>query len=175
MKCIKYIAAAVCCMNVCDANIIEKLLDYKSNKINIHGMQMKRVESKLMPGIYYYKVVDPTRTKTVNQPAPVKHTGMTPSEIETARIAVAQHEAEIAAAKIKKPEQAERESRQLVYGEKGVMQDPHVLEAWRAAEEAQKRLQEHREYMERVRESKTLIEQSKKHDAGLEVASPEAS
>lgn len=164
----RYFAIVTCGVSVCNANIIEKLLNYKSDRPNMSGMQMKRIESDIIPGTYYYKMANPAATKTVSQPDPVEFVKMTPSEIETARIVVAQHEAEIAASKIKKPEQAVKESRDLVYGEDGVMQDPHVLEAWRAADEAQKRLQEHREYMKRLRESKTAIEQSKKLEAGLE-------
>lgn len=151
-----------------NANLIEKILNHKSNMINIDGMQMKRVESNIIPGTYYYKMARPATTETVSQPTPVEFVKMTPSEIETARIAVAQQQAEIEARNKRTPEQAVKESRDMVYGDGGVMQDPHVLEAWRAADEAQKRLQEHREYMRRVRESKTLIEQSKKTEAGLE-------
>lgn len=175
MRFTKYFAIVVCSVSVCNANIIEKLLNYKPNRLNMAGMQMKRVESDIIPGTYYYKMSRPTPTKTTDQPAPVKFVKMTPSEIETAKIAVAQHEAEMAAAKIKKPEQAVKESRDMVYGDGGVIQDPHVLEAWRAADEAQKRLQEHRDYMERLRESKTAIEQSKKTQAGLEIESTKAS
>lgn len=175
MRFTKYFAIVTCSVSVCNANIIEKLLNYKSDKVNMTGMQMKRVESNIIPGTYYYKMARPATTETVSQPTPVEFVKMTPSEIETARIAVAQHEAEIAAAKIKKPEQAVKESRDMVYGDGGVIQDPHVLEAWRAADEAQKRLQEHRDYMKRVRESKTAIEQSKKTQAGLEIESTKAS
>ena len=175
MRFTKYFAIVTCSVSVCNANIIEKLLNYKSVGFNMTGMKMTRVESNIIPGTYYYKMARPTPTKTVIQPDPVGFVKMTPSEIETAKIAVAKHEAEIAAAKIKKPEQAVKESRDLVYGEDGVIQDPHVLEAWRAADEAQKRLQEHREYMKRLRESKTAIEQSKKSNAGLETRSTKAS
>jgi hypothetical protein len=181
-----------------NANLIEKILNHKSNVINIDGMQMEMVESKIVPGSFYYKMASkkPSHGTISDQTieslrkdliaagynnVKITHTtgvvdltnqdtgsSFTEAERETARIAVAQQQAEIEARNKRTPEQAVKESRDMVYGDGGVMQDPHVLEAWRAADEAQKRLQEHREYMRRVRESKTLIEQSKKTEAGLE-------
>lgn len=182
-------------------NLIDRLLNYKPNNINVDGMQMRRVESTIVPGTFYYKMVNrqtghntinPNTIKSLNRKlisegynniritqtpdSENDHTPMTPEQIETAKLAVARQQAEIEMRNKIQPKQAIKESRDLVYGEGGVIQDPHVLEAWRAADEAQKRLEEHREYMKRVRESKTSIEKSKKNEAGLETVNlPETS
>lgn len=199
----KILPALALVTTTANANLIEKILNYKSNTVNLDGMQMEMVESTIIPGSYYFKMVNKkpshgtisgktidslqrdlidrgynnvsVRRKTnVVNPTNTR-SSFTEAERETARIAVAQQQAEIEARNKPTPEQAVKESRDLVYGEEGVMQDPHVLEAWRAADEAQQRLNEHREYMRRVRESKTAIEKSKKMEAGLEAKSAEAS
>lgn len=56
---------------------------------------------------------------------------------------------------------AEVNDKQTIYGEASPLQDESVLAAWKRAEQAKRRLDEHRDYMERVRKSKKTIEQSK--------------
>lgn len=168
------IILALLASNTCDANIIQKLLDYKSNSTSLNGRSLVRIKSDLIPGTYYYKQTKPIED-TQKEPS-VEFTPMTPQEIETARIAVAEQNARIAAKEkqTKEPEVAEKDDRELVYGDGGVMEDPFVLEAWARAKEAQHRLEKHREYMKEVMKAKKQIESSKKDAAGLDVKSPES-
>ena len=168
------IILALLASNTCDANIIQKLLDYKSNSASLNGRSLIRIKSDLIPGTYYYKQTNPVKI-TQKEPS-VEFTPMTPREIETARIAVAEQNARIDANKKQttEPEVAEKDDRELVYGDGGVMEDPFVLEAWARAEEAQHRLEKHREYMKEVMKAKKHIESTKKDSIDVGVKSPES-
>lgn len=58
-------------------------------------------------------------------------------------------------------EQAVKNEKQVLYGDKSPLRDDAVAAAWDRAEQAQARLEKHREYMEQVRVSRKQIEQSK--------------
>jgi hypothetical protein len=56
---------------------------------------------------------------------------------------------------------AHNNERDVIYGDKSPLKDTAVLAAWERAEQARKRLEEHRAYMEQVRKARVDIEQSK--------------
>ena len=58
-------------------------------------------------------------------------------------------------------EQAVKNEKQVLYGDESPLRDDAVTAAWDRAEQAQARLEKHREYMEQVRVSRKQIEQSK--------------
>lgn len=61
---------------------------------------------------------------------------------------------------------AEMNDKQIIYGDDGSpLQNGAVAAAWERANAAKRRLEEHREYMERVRRSRKTIEQSKRTTA----------
>ena len=145
------IAALTCATNVNAENLIRWLLTRDVKKSDF----------------YVY------RPKANKQPT---YKFMTESEKQTARIAVAQQQAEIAAHADNKPiervidkhresdevaAKAVSEEKQVMYGAGSPMRDDGVIQAWREAEEAQRRLEEHRTYMEQVRQARKRIEQTK--------------
>lgn len=73
--------------------------------------------------------------------------------------AIAKHKQEIAEREIKK---AVDDEKQVLYGsDKSPIKNASVIAAWDKANEAQRRLEEHREYMERVRQSRNNISDKK--------------
>ena len=60
---------------------------------------------------------------------------------------------------------AQRESRSLIYDEGSPLEDAGVADAWRKAHEAEERLREHREYMEKLRVARKKEERAKQKDA----------
>ena len=54
--------------------------------------------------------------------------------------------------------------RDALYGKDSPLRDDSVIEAWDEADAAQKRLDDHRQYMERVRKARKLKEDAKRHD-----------
>lgn len=58
-------------------------------------------------------------------------------------------------------EQAVKHEKQVLYGDKSPLRDDAVAAAWERVEQAEARLERHREYMEQVRVSRKQIEQSK--------------
>lgn len=56
---------------------------------------------------------------------------------------------------------ATKNEKHIVYGDESPLKDEAVLSAWDKAYAAEKRLEEHRRYMERVRKARKTIEQSK--------------
>lgn len=67
---------------------------------------------------------------------------------------------------------AEMNDKQIMYGDDGSpLQDGAVAAAWDRAEQAKRRLEEHREYMERVRKSRKTVEQSKRTTAANQTSS----
>ena len=58
--------------------------------------------------------------------------------------------------------EAVRDEKRVLYGsEQSPIKDPSVIAAWDKANEAQQRLEEHREYMELVRNSRKTISDKK--------------
>lgn len=56
---------------------------------------------------------------------------------------------------------ATQNEKKIVYGDDSPLQDDSVIDAWERANQAKKRLDDHRAYMERVRKARKTIEQSK--------------
>lgn len=155
------IAALTCATNVNAENLIRWLLTRDVKKSDFY--------------VYRPEVSKPSSVSTKS-----KYVPMTESEIKTAKIAIQRHEARIinkAALHadnkpIKRVIDKHRESdeqgahavsrsKQIMYGAGSPMRDDGVIQAWREAEEAQRRLENHRTYMEQVRQSRKVIEQTK--------------
>lgn len=62
---------------------------------------------------------------------------------------------------------ADVNERDTLYGKDSPLQNDEVIQAWREADEAQKRLEEHRAYMERVRKARKKVEHSKTADTSI--------
>lgn len=90
------------------------------------------------------------RPKAASQPI-VKH----PDNKPVKRVIDKHRESDETAAK------AVSKEKQVMYGAGSPMRDDGVIQAWREAEEAQRRLEEHRTYMEQVRQARKRIEQTK--------------
>ena len=103
-------------------------------------------------GLFVYKL-NKTPPVDVNNTKPT-YTPMTASEIETGKIAIEQQKQEMA-------NREENNAKEIIYGDQGVLANPHVIEAWKVADEAKKRLQNHREYMNQVRDSRKNISSKK--------------
>lgn len=61
-------------------------------------------------------------------------------------------------------EEKQSDDKQVVYGPTSPLRDDAVIEAWERANLAQQALDEHREYMERVRKSRIAVSTAKKTD-----------
>ena len=109
------------------------------------------------------------------------HVPMTPSEIETARIAIAAQKQSahpdntpVQDVIDKNPQteelvkRAKKNEKQVMYGNGSPLQDQEVIAAWDRYHEAQKRLEDHRAYMERVRKSRKQIEHKARETASVD-------
>lgn len=173
------LAALSCCTSASAENLIRWLINQSGNGKDTSKQYEGVTKSQLgNTPFYVYKL---KRRNNVSQPddvVTIEHIPMTESEKETARIAIAQQQAEIAASKhadnppIKRVIDKYRESdeaaagavsaeKRAVYGTNSPLRDDGVIEAWKEAEAAQRRLEEHRSYMERVRQARKRVEQAK--------------
>lgn len=172
------LAALSCCSSVRAENLIRWLINQSGNGKDTSKQYEGVTKSQLgNTPFYVYKL----KRQNVTQPddvVSIEHVPMTESEKETARIAIAQQQAEIAAKNhpdnppIKRVIDKHRESdeaaagavsaeKRAVYGANSPLRDDGVIEAWREAEAAQRRLEEHRSYMERVRQARKRVEHAK--------------
>jgi hypothetical protein len=136
-----------------NANLIEKMINHKSNTINVDGMQMEMVESTVFPGSFYYKLVSkkPTHGTISSHAIENIRKDLTAAGYNNVKITHTTSVVDPPGHESETEKQTEPEANKHTQEEE---QDPYVLEARRAYEEAQKRLQQHREYMNRVRESR---------------------
>lgn len=178
-----FFAALGLSVNVQAENLIRALLNSAKNKEDI-SKKYKGVE-KVPVGdsrFFYYRL-----ERTNNQPGTpsstgTKHTLMTGEEKETARIAVAQLNEQVAAHPDNKPIErvidkyqvldevstdAVKDGRRVAYGNASPLRDDTVLEAWKEAEAAQRRLDDHRSYMERLRQARKRVANSKRVTSGI--------
>lgn len=171
------IATLSCSVNASAENLIRWLLNSTTNKPSpvdkYEGVTRERVGNT---PFYIYKMkrkTGPANATVTNKPV---HKPMTESEKQTARIAVAQQQAEIAAHADNKPIKrvidkhresdeaaagAVSEEKRTIYGQTSPLRDDGVIDAWKEAEAAQRRLEEHRTYMEQVRQARLRVEQAK--------------
>tara|TARA_Y100000310_G_scaffold320187_1_gene376337 strand:+ start:159 stop:656 length:498 start_codon:yes stop_codon:yes gene_type:complete len=61
-------------------------------------------------------------------------------------------------------DEAEKDSRDATYGSQSPLRDEYVVEAWRKADEAKKRLEEHRRVFHKMKEKKKAIERAAEED-----------
>lgn len=171
------------------------LKDIKPTESKPTEIDLVPVESKIVPGHTYFtpretivrKYYPPRETVMTSVPVNVEHVPMTPSEIETARVAIAELNEELKQQSatnhpdnvpvkdvINKHEETKEAANTAVkqeiatlYGEGSPLQDQEVVSAWSEYEQAKKRLEDHREYMEKVRKSRKNVEQSKRATTGI--------
>jgi hypothetical protein len=62
---------------------------------------------------------------------------------------------------------AVKDGRRVAYGSTSPLRDDKVIEAWKEAEAAQRRLDEHRSYMERLRQNRERVANSKRVTSGI--------
>lgn len=168
------VGALVCATNTNAENLIRWLINKgQSNNTHVQGLR----KSQLGNTPFYVYRIDSNHKPVKSENKSVEHTPMTESEKETARIAIAQQQAEIQAQIDNKPikrvidthrasdevaAQSVSIEKRTVYGAGSPLRDDGVIAAWREAEEAQRRLEEHRSYMEQVRQARLRVEQTKR-------------
>lgn len=159
-----YLALAAASTSVCDANIFQRLLDKKPVPINLNGREMQLVESTVVPGTYFYSLAKTQPNNTVDmylelntitrgRPSPEIEQ---PGSLPTVELPAVDNRTE------------QQKSRDMVYGDDGIVNDPFVLDAWDKVDEAERKLREHREYMKKVLKSRKSVSDQKKKEAGLE-------
>lgn len=175
-----YLALAAASTSVCDANIFQRLLDKRPVPINLNGREMQLVESTVVPGTYFYSLAktQPNNTITRGRPSPEVVEQITkelqsrgfgnvqvslqyeeieqPGSLPTVELPAVDNRTE------------QQKSRDMVYGDDGIVNDPFVLDAWDKVDEAERKLREHREYMKKVLKSRKSVSDQKKKEAGLE-------
>lgn len=178
-----FFAALGLSVNVQAENLIRALLNSAKNKEDI-SKKYKGVE-KVPVGdsrFFYYRLERTNNhSETPSEPG-TKHVLMTEEEKDTARIAVAQLNEQIAAHPDNKPigrvidkyqvldevsTDAVKDGRRVAYGNTSPLRDDTVLEAWKEAEAAQRRLDDHRSYMERLRQARKRVADSKRVTSGI--------
>lgn len=184
-----YLALAAASTSVCDANIFQRLLDKRPVPINLNGREMQLVESTVVPGTYFYSLAKTQPNNTVDmylelntitrgRPSPEIVEQITkelqsrgfgnvqvslqyeeieqPGSLPTVELPTVDNRTE------------QQKSRDMVYGDDGIVNDPFVLDAWDKVDEAERKLREHREYMKKVLKSRKSVSDQKKKEAGLE-------
>ena len=148
--------------------LVTLLLPVTSNGDSMIGDFLKKFQSSKdlsqgRPGIkktgngmfYVYKLDNGTPSRPSDRPLPPQQsTGR-----EYNHVAIAKHKQEMAQKKIEK---AVEDEKQVLYGsDESPIKNPSVIAAWDKADAAQRRLKEHREYMERVRQGRKNISDEK--------------
>lgn len=171
------LATLSCNVNVKAENLIRWLLTNTTNKTSpvdkYEGVTRERVGNT---PFYIYRMKKKSSHQQPAKPADKSYEPMTESEKQTARIAVAQQQARIASHADNKPIKRvidkHRESdeaaanavsveKRTIYGSTSPLRDDGVIDAWKEAEAAQRRLEEHRTYMEQIRQARLRVEQAK--------------
>lgn len=167
-KLILTISVLLCSTNASAKNLIRWLLEQNTEtKPEYQGLRKAQLGST---PFYVYKLNN-SGTTVQN-----KYVPMSESEKETARIAIARQQTEINSHADNKPikrvidkhretdETAARAvgvEKRTVYGVDSPLRDDGVIDAWKEAEAAQRRLEEHRTYMEQVRQARKRVEHAK--------------
>jgi hypothetical protein len=125
-----------------------KKLQKPSKDLSLNNPGIKKVGS----GLYIYKLNNNLSSMSIESDEP---RGSLPYNHE----AIAAHKREMADKEINK---AVSDEKQMLYGsEKSPIRNASVVAAWDKANEAERRLQEHREYMNQVRHSRKNISSKK--------------
>lgn len=149
------------CVNVADANIINGLWKRVSSGSEDLTKRFDGIEKRyITDNMYVYKLT-PKADQTeppVQQPV-----------VQSLPPEVANHPDVIAAPEAIEldPHQETADApvineKQVVYGEDSPLRDDAVTAAWEHAREAEKRLQEHREYMRKVRDARKNVSDAKR-------------
>lgn len=149
-------------------NIIRSI--WNSVKSNQNDLSKTHSSISKVGGKFYYYKLKPNSPEDAPKQASVKH-----HEYDHVAIASAlktqnqthpdNHPIERKVDKISTtndPDQvALRNDKDVMYGDASPLQNQAIIDAWARADAAAARLEEHRKYMEQVRQSKKIIEQSK--------------
>ena len=158
------------CINTSQANIIDKLLNMKSNTDHSkHNSNLRKVNiSGSGSNMFFYKLKNPPVGSS--KPIDTPNTKSQPYDPVAIKAALewqrSKNELDAQALELK--------GRDMVYGQGGAIEDPHVIEAWREADTAKQRLENHRQYMKKLAKNKLEISNRKRELAGLESESTEA-
>jgi len=149
------------CSNVSAENIIRALWNnVKSNQDDISKKHDGIARQNVGP-FYFYRLKQPTR---VTKPAP------DPVEQLVEPIVIVKEHPDIPPVQdvidnnLKSKEISEvavKNEKVVVYGDDSPLRDDAVSAAWERVNTAEKRLEDHRKYMERVRKSRKNVEQAK--------------
>lgn len=148
-------------VNVADANIINGLWKRVSSGSEDLTKRFDGIEKRyITDNMYVYKLTP----KTNQSEQPVQET-----VVQTLPPEVANHPDVIAAPEAIEldPQQEAADApvineKQVVYGEDSPLRDDAVTAAWEHAREAEKRLEEHREYMRKVRDARKNVSDAKR-------------
>ncbi len=156
-------------VNNVQANMIKSLWDSIKTQDDLTTNHDSLRKVHVTPNFYYYKL---TPTSTDQQPAAKQPTH---SQYDAVAIAAAlkqqnsKHPDNSTSLSTidSKPESvaidgiATTNDKQTIYGDRSPLKDHAVMAAWEEADRARARLENHRKYMERVRQSRQNVQQSK--------------
>ena len=151
--------------NVQAENLIRALLNSVKNKEDV-SKKYKGVE-KVSVGdspFFYYKLEKANGTSTETGPVVTKHVPVVESHPDVKPIARVIDKYQVLD---EVSTDAVKDGRRVAYGNNSPLRDDRVIEAWKEAEAAQRRLDEHRSYMERLRQNRKRIENSKRVTSGI--------
>jgi hypothetical protein len=149
-------------VNIADANIINGLWKRVSNGSEDLTKRFDGIEKRyITDNMYVYKLTPKTaqtepsvENTIVDQPLPVeveKHPDVVPVP-PAINLDPHQEAADVTVV----------DEKQVVYGTDSPLRDDAVTAAWEHAREAERRLQEHREYMRKVRDARKNVSDAKR-------------
>ena len=163
MKTLWTVAASLMCINTSPANIIDKILNMKSNTDHSkHNSDLRKVNISGGGNMFFYKLRKSTPGNPKPGASPVTESQPYDPVAIKAALEWQRSRSELDATAL------ELKGRDMVYGRGGAIEDPHVIEAWKEADTAKQRLENHRQYMKKLAKNKLDISNRKKELAGLE-------
>lgn len=163
MKLVTVALTTVLCTNAVHGNIIRSLWDSIKSKEDLTAKHESLRKVHVTPNFYYYKLT-PKREAVAEEPHVIPYDPV--AIAEALKYQNSKHPDNKPVSEVIKTSDsfddiARDNDRQVIYGEDSPLKDVAVTAAWEQANEAQRRLDEHRKYMERVRQSRKSVEQSK--------------
>ena len=145
------------CSNVNAENLIRSLWNKVKNNQQDISEKHDGISRQDVGPFYFYRLNQNKTTHTETQPAvQVVQVEQHPDTVPVIKVIDTTPKSdEVSEVSVKAEKQA-------VYGEDSPLRDDAVSAAWDRVNEAEKRLEAHRKYMERVRKARKNIEQSKR-------------
>lgn len=152
------VAGIMLCSNVNAENIIRSLWNSVKNNQNDISKKHDGIDRQNVGPFYFYRLSN--KAKTVKQPVEqlVEPVVVVKNHPDTVPL---QDKIDSTLKSDEISETAVDNEKKLVYGDDSPLRDDAVSAAWERVHAAEKRLEEHRKYMERVRKSRKNIEQAK--------------